>query len=180
MPEKETLELNYDEDPIVRLQKEIDFISDKNAKLIGKFLLEEFKSDETLKADYGTKKRNLKQILDFVKKTAETRSKGQNNANCVMVEDKEVYGWVIHYVHDGKVEVPNDENSFLLSEETKASLEEKAKEQYLAECKRKLEQQEAKRIEKEKKAKEKALAKEKEEQEASGQLNLFDFGDDNQ
>lgn len=180
MPEKETIELNYDEDPIVRLQKEIDIINDKNAKLIGKFLLEEFKSDETLKADYSAKKRNLKQILDFVKNTAETRLKGQNNANCVMVEDKEVYGWVIHYVHDGKVEVPDDENTFLLDEETKASLEEKAKEQYLAECKRKLEKQEAMRIEREKKAKEKALAKEKEEQEASGQLNLFDFGDDNQ
>lgn len=77
MPEKETLELNYDEDSIVRLQKEIDFIGDKNAKLIGKFLLEEFKSDETLKADYGTKKEILSKYSTLLKKRLKRVLKGK-------------------------------------------------------------------------------------------------------
>lgn len=175
----EKLELNYDEDSITRLQKEIDFDDDANAKAIGNFLLCEFKNDKTLKADYSLKKRTLRQILDFVRKQAQERSKALKNANCVMVEDKEVYGWAIHFIHDGNVNVKDENTSFTLSKETKANLEERAEEEYLAECKRKLEEQEAKRIEREKKAKEKAIAKEKEEQEASGQLNLFDFGDEN-
>lgn len=175
-PKKETLKLDFDMEPMERLGKEIDFVDDPSEKAIGEFLLQEFEKDNHLKADYKDKKVTLDKIFAFVKKEAEKRVSVKSGAQCVMMSSQEVYGLVIHYVHDG-APAPTKDSSYTLTKEEKKSLQEQAKEEYLAEQKRKLEEAEKKRIEKEKAAKAKALEKEKEEREKSGQISLFEeFG----
>ena len=175
-PKKETLKLDFELDPVERLTKEIDFTDDPNQKAIGNFLLEEFKKDEVIKADYKAKKITVDKILAFVKNEAKKRVSAKTGTQCVMMSDQEVYGLVIHYIHDG-APAPTKDSSYTLTKEEKKSLQEQAKEEYLAEQKRKLEEAEKKRIEKEQAAKAKALEKEKEEREKSGQISLFEeFG----
>ena len=172
---KETLTLDFEMEPEERLKAEINFTDDPNQKAIGEFLLQEFGKDSTIKDDYKAKKVTLDKILGFVTNEAKKRAEKQKNRSCVMMSDQEVYGLVIHYVHDGAVPT-KEETGYTLTKEEKKSLQEQAKEQFLREQKLKLEKEEEKRIEKEKKAKERAIEKEKKEREESGQMSLFDFG----
>ncbi len=167
------LELDFNMDSSERLSKEIEFTDDYSKKAIGEFLLNEFTKDEVLKADYKARKLTLDKIFDFVKHEAKKRVKSQSGAQCVMISDTEVFGLVIHCVHDGEIK-EDKSDKYVLTKEAKKSLEEQAKEEYLTEQKRKLEEAEKKRIEKEKAARERALAKEKKEREESGQISLFD------
>ena len=176
----EKLTLNFDMDPSERLRQEIDFSNDANEKAIGEFLLKEFEKDNVLKADYRDKKVELNKILAFVINEARKRAESQKNRSCVMMSDQEVFGLVIHYVHDGAPKESKKEK-YTLTKEEKKSLEQQAREEYLAEQKRKLADEEQKRLEKEKAAREKARAKEKKALEDSGQMTLFDlFGDEDE
>ncbi len=165
------IELNFEMDPVERLTKEVDASNDAVEKQLGAFLLEQFKKDEPLKEAYRTRKCTLKAISAHVFSEARNYAKGSSSA---AVEDKIVYGWVIHFVQDGKIEKPKKE-SYVLTKEEEKDLKEKAKEEYLAEQKRKIAEAEAKKAEREAKAKERALKKEKQKQEESGQLSLFDI-----
>lgn len=169
----EKLTLDFEMDPSERLRKEINFSTDTNEKAIGEFLLKEFEKDNVLKADYKDKKVELNKILAFVINEAKKRAETQKNRSCVMMSDQEVFGLVIHYVHDG---APKDvkKDKYTLTKEEKKSLEQQAREEYLAEQKRKLAEEEQKRLEK-------ARAKEKKALEDSGQMTLFDlFGDEDE
>jgi len=184
-PKKEKkikLELDFDMDPIERLRKEIDFSDDPNEKAIGEFLIIELGKDNVLKTDYATKKVTLNKILDFVTNEAKNRLKTKSGTQCVMISDQEVYGMVIHYVHDG--DIPEEKgNKYVLTKEEKKSLQEQAREEYLAEERRKIEEAERKKREREEAARKKALEKEKKEREESGQISLFDdcdWGDDDE
>ena len=196
---KETLTLDFEMDPVERLKKEIEFTNDDSQKRIGEFLLEEFSKDENIKNDYKERKVTLENIynsIEFSKdenikndykerkvtleniynSIVEVARKKANGLSCVSISDEEVFGLAIHFIHDGEIKNQNS-SSYTLSKDEKKSLEEQAKEEYLAEQKRKLEDAENKRIQKEKAAKEKALEKEKKQREESGQMSLFDFGD---
>lgn len=168
------LELDFELDPVERLTKEIDFTDDPNQKAIGNFLLEEFKKDEVIKADYKAKKITLDKILAFVKNEARNRVSAKTGTQCVMMSDQEVYGLVIHYIHDGAPK-ESKETKCILTKEEKKSLEEQAREEYLAEQKAKIAEAERKKAEKEKAARERALEKEKKEREELGQMSLFDM-----
>lgn len=172
-PKTEKLELDFSMNAIDRLQKEIDFTDDQYKKVVGNFLIEEFKKDEPLRMAYFTRKVALDAVWDFIVAQARKAAKGKNS--CVM-SDQEVFGLAIHFVQDGDIKETKSDK-VVLTKEVKASLEEQAREEYLAEQKAKLEEAEKKRLEKEKKAKEKALEKEKREREELGMISLFD--DDN-
>ena len=176
--ESNKIELDFGMDPVERLTKEIEFTQDANKKAMGNFLLEEFKKDETIKADYRDKKITLDKIYQFIVNEAQKRAKAQKNSTCVVMSDAEVFGMIVHYVHDGASAASKD-TTYTLTREEKKNLEEEAKKQYLAEQKAKLAEEEAKKAEKEAAAKAKALEKEKKEREESGQLSLFDLGDEN-
>ena len=170
---KETLTLDFEMEPEERLKAEINFTDDPNQKAIGEFLLQEFGKDSTIKADYKAKKVTLDKILGFVTNEAKKRASKQKNRNCVMMSDTEVFGLVIHFVHDGDIPETKGQN-YTLTKEDKKSLEEQARAEYLAEQKKKLEEAEKKRIEREKKAKERAIQKEEQERKERGTISLFD------
>lgn len=171
---KETLTLDFEMDPIERLTKEIEFTGSEYKKIVGNFLLKEFSKDINLANDYKERKITLDKVWSSIISAA--RSKSENNG-CVAMSDEEVFGLAIHFVHDGKIP-DTKSDSYTLSKEEKESLEEKAKKEYLAEQKKKLEEAEKKRLEKEETARKKALEKQKKEREESGQMSIFDFGDE--
>lgn len=164
------LELDWEMDPAERLEKEIEFTSDPNRKQIGAFLLEEFKKDAVIKNDYKAKKITLDKVFGFVYSEA---GKRKRTGNCVMMSEQEVYGLVIHYIHDGEIK-EEKAKKYVLTEEEKLSIEEQARQEYLEEQKRKIEDQERNKLEKAEKAKQKAIEKEKAKAEASGQMSIFD------
>jgi len=172
-PKTEKLELDFSMNAIDRLQKEIDFTDDEYKKVVGNFLIEEFKKDENLRMAYFTRKVTLDATWDFIVAQARKAAKGKNQ--CVM-SDKEVFGLAVHFVLDGTIKETKSDK-VVLTKEVKESLEEQARQEYLAEQKAKLEEAEKKRLEKEKKAREKALEKEKREREEMGVISLFDDED---
>ena len=168
--EKIKIELDFSMNAIERLQKEVEFTDDEYKKVVGNFLIEEFKKDENLKMAYFDRKVTLDALWDFVLGEAKKAAKGKNS--CVM-SDKEVFGLAIHFVIDGEIK-ETKKDSLVLSKEVKKSLEEQAREEYLAEQKRKLAEQEKKRLEKEEAKRKAALEKDKKDREESGQMSLFD------
>ena len=153
--QKETLTLDFEMDPVERLKKEIEFTNDNSQKRIGEFLLEEFSKDENIKNDYKERKVTLENIYNSI---VEVARKKANGSSCVAISDEEVFGLAIHFIHDGEIKNQNS-SSYTLSKAEKKSLEEQAKEEYLAEQKRKLEDAENKRIQKEKPPRKRLLKK---------------------
>jgi len=174
---KETLELDFSMNAIDRLRKEIDFTDDVYKKAVGEFLIKEFEKDEPLRLAYFSRKITLEQVWKHIYEYARAQTKTQRNSQCVVLSDEEVFGQAIHFVQDGEVKVTQD-SKVVLSKEVKKSLQEQAEEEYLAEQKRKLEEAARKKAEREALAKKKALEKEKQKQEESGQISLFDWGDE--
>lgn len=165
-PKAEKLELDFNADPIERLQNEIDFTDVEYQKMVGKFLLEQFTKDKILAECYRNRKVTLKAVWDSI--MAAARKKATSGA--AVMSDEEVYGLAIHFVQDGEVK-ENPGEKYTLSKAEKKSLEEQARADYLAEQKRKLEEEERKRAGREKKK----LEEEKKRREESGQILLFDL-----
>ena len=174
---KETLELDFSMNAIDRLRKEIDFTDEVYKKAVGEFLIKEFVKDENLRMAYFTRKVTLEQVWKHIYEYARAQTKKQGSTSCVALPDAEVYGQAIHFVLDGEVKETKD-TKVVLTKEVKKSLQEQAEEEYLAEQKRKLEEAARKKAEREAAAKKKALEKEKQKQEESGQISLFDWGDE--
>lgn len=166
----EKLELDYSMNAIDRLKAEIEFTDSEYQKVVGNFLLKEFEKDENLKMAYFTKKITLKDVWESIVKVAKKKAV----SGATVMSDEEVFGLAIHYIQDGEVKESKG-SKVTLSKEVKKSLEEQAREEYLAEQKRKLAEDEKKRLEREKAARAKALEKEKKEREDSGQISLFEF-----
>lgn len=164
------IELSFDLDPIERLDKEIEIEEDSQKVIIGRYLRSRFESDETLRNAYKEQKRTLDDVYEHVIHCARELAK---NNNGVMVEDKDVYNWAVHYILDGD-EIREGE-TYVLSVEEKKSIEEQAKEKYMNEVLAKLraEDEEKKKKEEEKKAKE--LAKFNKKKEDEGAISLFDL-----
>ena len=172
------IELDFSMNAIERLQIEIDFTDSEYQKVVGHYLLKEFEKDEELRLAYFTKKITLEQVWKHIYEYAKAQTKKPGNSNCVCLSDEEVFGQAVHFIQDGAPIKEYKDNKVTLSKEVKKSLEEQAREEYLAEQKRKLEEEEKKRLEKEKAARAKALEKEKKEREESGQISLFDCFED--
>lgn len=152
------VELNYNMDACERLEVEIQSQSDNMCKIIGNYLLEKMKSDNVLKSCYFDRKITLTSIYDYVIKCAKQKLENKSGA----VEDKEVFGWVLHYVQDEKVEISKD-NELTLDIKTKEEIEQKAKEDYYKQVQLKIKEQE----------KNKAKKTEK-KMEDLGYINLFE------
>lgn len=184
-----TLDLNMD--PVERLTKEIEMSTDSIEIRIGEYLLEQFKNDEPLKTAYKDRKVTLEDIYKYVYSRAEDMAKESSNQNAIGLEDKVVFGWVIHFVQDGEdkdieaLRIGN--NTVKLTKEDEETARARAMEQF--------QQQELERLEAERAAKEKkerelaekrekerlaALEREKKAREESGQMSLFDFDDENE
>ena len=174
---KEKLELDFSMNAIERLRKEIDCTDDTYKKTVGEFLIKEFEKDEPLRMAYFTRKITLDQVWKHIYDYAKAQTKKPGNSNCVCLSDAEVFGQAIHFIQDGEIKVTK-ESKVVLTKEVKKSLEEQAEQEYLAEQKRKLEEAAKKKAEREAAAKKKALEKEKKKREESGQISLFDWGDD--
>lgn len=172
--EKIKIELDYEMNPIDRLAKEVEFIDSEYIKIVGEFLLEEFRRDNKLSALYKDKKITLSEVWNFIKSEASKKAKGRG---CIAISDKEVFGWSIHFIQDGKSIVKTESETYTLTKEEKKSLEQQAKEQFLEEQRAKLEEEERKRIAKEEEKKKKSIEKLKKDREESGQMSFFDFGD---
>ncbi len=172
----EKLELDFSMNAVDRLRQEIDFTDSEYQKVVGEFLLKEFAKDEQLRLAYFTRKVTLKAIWDSIVAAAKKKAVGGS----AVMSDEEVFGLAIHFIQDGKVKEERSQK-YVLTKDVKKSLEEQAKEEYLAEQKAKLAEEDRKRKEREEKAKKKALEKEKKELEDSGQMTLFDlFGDEDE
>ena len=164
------IELSFELDPIERLEKEIEIEDDSQRVVIGQYLKSRFESDEVLRNAYKDKKRTLRDVYKYVIDCARNLAP---NGYGVMVEDKDVYGWAVHYILDGKQE--HTTKTYKLTKEEKKSIEEQAKERYMNEvlAKLKAEDEEKKKKEEEKKAKE--LAKFNKKKEEEGAISLFDL-----
>ena len=175
-PQKEAsddgeISLDYDMDPIERLQIEIDNEKDGFVSVIGNFILEQFKKDEVLADCYRTRKVTLKVVSEKIYAQAKAYAKGSSS---LAVDNEVVYGWALHIVQDEKLETPKSD-SYKLTKKDKETAKAKAIAQF--------EQEEyAKLVAAKKKAEEKEKAKrlaEKKKREESGQISLFDdWGDD--
>lgn len=162
------VELNYSMDACERLKNEIQAEDRPMCKIIGNYLLEKMKSDNVLKSCYFDRKITLKSICDYVVECAKHKLNNQNGA----VEDKEVFGWVLHYVQDEKVGISKDDK-LTLDVKTKEEIEQKAKEDYYRQVQADLKKQEEKKTAKENSKIEKAKKKRQDE----GYMDLFDMGD---
>ena len=165
---EEKIKLDFSLDPVERLKQEIKALEhDMNSKAIGEFVLKEFANDETLKSAYKDRKITLENINKYVFDSAKKYLNSKNG----MIEDKVVFGWVIHYIRDEKVKVSKKD-----SYEVKLTKDEKEKAK--AEALKKYEAEELAKLKKQQEREEKALAKkvdkEKKKREESGQLSLFD------
>ena len=170
------ISLDYDMDPIERLQIEIDNEKDGFTSVIGNFLLEQFKKDEVLADCYRTRKVTLKVVSEKIYAQAKAYAKGSSS---LAVDNEVVYGWALHIVQDEKLETPKDD-SYKLTKKDKETAKAKAIAKFEQDEYAKLEAAKKKAEEKEK-AKRKAAAaeKEKKKREESGQISLFDdWGDD--
>lgn len=165
------IELSFELDPIERLEKEIEIEEDSQKVIIGRYLRSRFESDETLRNAYKEQKRTLDDVYAYVIDCA--RKLAQSSDSGVMVEDKDVYNWAVHYILDGD-EIREGE-TYVLSIQEKKSIEEQAREKYMNEVLAKLraEDEEKKKKEEEKKAKE--LAKFNKKKEDDGAISLFDL-----
>ena len=86
-------------DPIERLTDEIQICIKEDDGLgigIGNYLIDQLKTDTVLKQCYFDKKVILKDIEKYVMTKAEAFLGRKNGA----IEDKVVFGWVLHYVQD--------------------------------------------------------------------------------
>lgn len=167
-------------DSTERLTKEIEMSTDSIEIRIGEYLLEQFKNDESLKTAYKDRKVTLGDIYKYVSTKAEDMAKTSSNPNAICLEDKVVFGWVIHLIQDGEdrnVEaLRTGVNTITLTKED----EETAKARAIEEFKQKeFERLEAERTAKEKKERELA-EKRKKEREERGIMSLFDFADENE
>ena len=90
--------LDMNLDPIERIKWELKYTSnnDSFSKAIGNFLIEKMTDDKVLQKCYFDKKILLSDIVDYVVKQAQEYLKNKNGA----IEDKVVFGWVLHYVQD--------------------------------------------------------------------------------
>lgn len=160
--EETKVTIDFNLDPLERIQIEIDSTNDCNVKAIGEYLKSQFEKDDVLKAAYRNRKITLEAISKFVTDCA----KKQLNSKNGFIEDNVVFGWVLHYVQDEPVKIVEAE-SYQLTKEDKESARTKARKQY--------EKEELEKIrKKEKAAKEKAIAKEKAKREEFGQISLFE------
>lgn len=162
---EEKITLDFSLDPAERIKIEIDNTEDANEKAIGSYLLEQFAKDEVLKNCYKDRKITLNAISKYIVECAKKYLKNKNG----MIEDKIVFGWVLHYVQDEEVKIPVAE-TYELTPLDKDKAKKDAIAKYEAEQVEKLRQQEKKKAEAEKRKIEKELAKEK----ASGTMNLFE------
>lgn len=161
----ENLELDFSMDSIVRLQKEIDFTDSEYQKIVGNFLIEQFKKDEKLKTCYSTRLVTLQAVWNSILVVAKKKA----TSGAAVMSDEEVFGLAIHYVQDGEIKETKEEK-YTLTKAEKISLEEKARKEYLAEQKFKLEEEKRKCQEREAKK----FEQERKRREESGQLSLFE------
>lgn len=151
------IELNFEMDPVERIQIEIEHTSNGMLKCIGSYLLEQFQKDEVLKNCYKDRKITLAAIERYVNNCANQYLNGVNGG----VEDKVVYGWVLHYVQDEKVEI-TEAATVTLTEQEKKDAHAEALKEYKADMMHELEQRGSK------------TAKPKKEKKDNGQLSLFE------
>lgn len=173
------IELDFTMDPVERLKIEISAADTSLGQPIGKYLMEVFSSDTALRNAYKTRKITLEGIVNYVNKCAKAHLHSKNGA----IEDKIVFGWVLHYIQDEDVKVPDSDkvtvanHNVELTEKEKAELREKAKKRFEDEEYEKIKKAEARKAEREKKRLEELRKKEEEEKEEYGQISLFDFDD---
>lgn len=166
---EEKIKLDFSLDPVTRLTQEIEAAkNDFMASAIGSYVLEQFKTNEPLKNAYKDRKITLEAIIKYVNNCAAKQLHNKNGA----IEDKVVFGWVIHYIQDEEVKISaKDSYEVKLTKDEKEKAKEEALKKYESEELAKLKKQQ----EREEKAKQRAIDKEKKKYEESGQLQLFDW-----
>jgi len=166
---EEKIKLDFSLDPVERLKQELEASkNDFMATAIGQYVLNEFATNEPLKNAYKDRKITLEAIIKYVNSCAAKQLNNKNGA----IEDKVVFGWVIHYIQDEEVKISkNDSYEVKLTKDEKEKAKAEALKKYEAEELAKLKKQQ----EREEKAKQKAIEKEKKKYEESGQMQLFDW-----
>lgn len=166
---EEKIKLDFSLDPVERLKQELEAAkNDFMATAIGQYVLNEFATNEPLKNAYKDRKITLEAIIKYVNSCAAKQLNNKNGA----IEDKVVFGWVIHYIQDEEVKISkNDSYEVKLTKDEKEKAKAEALKKYEAEELAKLKKQQ----EREEKAKQKAIEKEKKKYEESGQMQLFDW-----
>lgn len=163
--QKNVIKLDYNMDSIERLKIEIENSKEQNEKIIGEYLLNQFKIDEVLKNAYKERKITLSAIGKFVYECAKKELNSKNG----MIADSVVYGWVLHFVQDEPVKLTEAE-TYELTLKDKDEAKKRAIKAYEAQELEKIKKAEQRKIESEKRKVEKDLQKEKD----SGQMNLFE------
>ncbi len=169
---KNQITLDWDEDPIERLAKESQALSqdDWMGIAIAAYLGSEFKKDPNLAESYRQRKVTLKAIIDFVISEAKKKLGNKNG----QIPDAEVYGWAVHFVQDGKIsKAQPDALTITITREDREAAHQAAL--------KKLQEEELEKLRKKEAAKKAAEKKRFEEQERkrreSGQMSLFDYDD---
>ena len=164
------IKLNFSMDPVERLEIEISASNDNLEVGIGKYLSEQLKCDSALARAYFERKITLSNVAKYVTECAKKHLNNKSGG----IEDKIVFGWVLHYVQDENVKVPEAE-SVTLTKEDKESARARALKRYEEEELAKLRKAEEKAKAREEKKRQDAIEKEKKMHEESGQMSLFDF-----
>lgn len=164
---EDKIKIDFSLDPEERLKKEMECAT-VNGKAIGQYILNEFANNEKLKNAYKERKITIESIDKYVVECAKKYLNSQNG----MIEDKVVFGWVIHYVQDEKVEITSNESTTI---KLNKSEQEKIKAKVVAEYEAKEREKLAKAKAKEESKKQKAVEREKKHNEEIGQLSLFEL-----
>ena len=81
---------------MLNFKKQVEETENESMKKIGQYLLERASADKTIEKAIVDKEIDLEDVYDYI--TEQARQKAVKG--CAMVEDKEVYGWAVHYVID--------------------------------------------------------------------------------
>ena len=168
------IKLNWEMDPSERLSEEIKVEENLSAKIVGKQLLEDFKSDKNLEEKYKSSKSSLKGIWGKIVERARKEAK----SNCACVKDDDVFSWARQVILEGKLKNPEVKKTedLTFKVKTKEDLIKEAEEDFKRKEISRLEDQKRKEEKKLKEKLEKKKQKEKEKIDKTieeGQIQLW-------
>lgn len=91
-------------------------------RAIGEHLKQLAEQDDQIKMNLGKEKKSLKNCFKYI--TNEARKYAINN--CAMIEDKQVYGWAVHYYDEDDLEIDKEKTRMNVSKNQHPRGEKKA------------------------------------------------------
>lgn len=108
--------------------KELEENKNPAIRAIGEHLKQLAEQDDQIKMNLGKEKKSLKNCFKYI--TNEARKYAINN--CAMIEDKQVYGWAVHYYDEDDLEIDKEKPRMNVSKNQHPRGEKKTEQQKAA------------------------------------------------